>query len=175
MKVFMILRIVALVPVAILALVAAYSYSYRPLSEEARVNGILIEKEERRLILKYNGVAIKSYEISLGGEPVGRKLFEGDGKTPEGLYTIDRRNDGSRYHLALHISYPTAEDLAYAESHGRSAGGDIMIHGLPNGLGFFGPLHTAGDWTDGCIAVTNAEIEEIWRAVPDGTPVEIRP
>jgi len=118
---------------------------------------------------------IKSYRIALGGTPVGRKEQQGDHKTPEGLYTIVGRNPSSQYHRALRVSYPNAEDRARAAKRGVPPGGDIMIHGLPNGYGWVGRGHLAKDWTDGCIAVTDQEIEEIWTLVADGTPVEIRP
>jgi murein L,D-transpeptidase YafK len=96
-------------------------------------------------------------------------------KTPEGVYTIDYRNPNSAYHLALHISYPSDEDNARAAERGMSAGFDIMIHGLPNGHGWIGPFHRRKDWTAGCIALTDEEIEELWRITPDGTTIEIRP
>ena len=138
-------------------------------------NRILIEKKARRLTLFHNNTPVKTYEIALGRQPEGPKQFQGDNKTPEGRYLIDSRKKNSSYHRALHISYPNAKDAAFAAKQKRPAGGDIMIHGLPNGMGSLGPFHRLRDWTAGCIAVTNAEIEEIWRAVPDGTPVEIRP
>jgi len=146
-----------------------------PLPPETTVDRVVVEKSARRLTVFRDGVALESYAVALGQEPVGPKQFEGDGKTPEGTYTIDWRKEDSSYHRALHVSYPNPEDVAAAEAAGRSPGGLIMIHGLPNGFGFLGPLHRAFDWTDGCIAVTNAEIEELWRVVPDGTPIEIRP
>lgn len=100
--------------------------------------------------------------------------MEGDGKTPEGLYVIDYRNQRSQFHLSLHVSYPRPEQVARAKKKGISPGGMIMIHGLRNGAGFLGRFHRLADWTTGCIAVTNEEIEEIWRVVPDGTSIEIR-
>jgi murein L,D-transpeptidase YafK len=118
---------------------------------------------------------VRVYDVALGEEPVGPKEREGDGRTPEGLYVIDGRNPQSRYHRSLRISYPGPEDAARAAKLGVSPGGDIMIHGLQNGLGWIGALHRTHDWTRGCIAVTNDEIEEIWDLVPDGTPIEIRP
>lgn len=136
---------------------------------------ILVEKSARRLTLFRNNRPLKSYAIALGRQPEGPKRFQGDNKTPEGRYVIDSRKRGSAYHRALHISYPSPDDAAFAAKQKRSAGGDVMIHGLPNGMGSLGKLHLLRDWTAGCIAVTNAEIEEIWRAVPDGTPIEIRP
>ncbi len=110
--------------------------------------------------------------IQLGDEPTGPKRFEGDERTPEGRYEIDWGNPQSRYHLSLHISYPSAQDRAYAQARGRSAGGMIMIHGQPNALR---AGRMPGDWTDGCIAVSNTEIEALYQAVPEGTPIEISP
>lgn len=136
---------------------------------------ILVEKKARRMTLFRDNIPIKTYQIALGRQPEGPKQFKGDNKTPEGRYVIDSRKRNSSYHRALHISYPNPKDAAFAAKQKKSAGGDIMIHGLPNGMGTLGPFHRLRDWTAGCIAVTNAEIEEIWRAVPDGTPVEIRP
>lgn len=136
---------------------------------------ILVEKGQRRLTLIRNGVPVRSYVVALGRSPVGAKQRRGDMKTPEGIYTIDARVERSRFHLALHISYPAAADRARARTLGVSPGGDIMIHGLPNGQGSVGAAHRAADWTEGCIAVTNEEIEELWQAVPIGTVIEIRP
>jgi len=136
---------------------------------------IVVEKAKRTLTLYANGKVLKSYKVALGNNPVGAKQVEGDGKTPEGRYTIDSVNRASSYHLSLHISYPSAADVARATSMAKSAGGDIMIHGLPNGYAWVGAAHRLHDWTAGCIAVTNPEIEEIVKLVPLGTPVEIRP
>lgn len=119
--------------------------------------------------------ALKTYRISLGGQAVGPKQRQGDHKTPEGNYIVDRRNSNSRFYRSLHISYPTPEQRAEAEKAGLDPGGDIMVHGLPNGFGWLGSLHRSPDWTDGCIAVTDKEMDEIWSAVDDGTPIEIRP
>lgn len=146
-----------------------------PLPAGVQANKILIAKKDRRLTLLSNGTALKTYHVSLGFNPEGAKVCEGDGRTPEGLYHIGGRNSNSRFHLALHISYPDAADRARARRFGVKPGGQIMIHGIGNSFGWLGLLHRLVDWTDGCIAVTNAEIEEIWRAVPDGTVVEIRP
>ena len=122
-----------------------------------------------------NGRKLKAYTISLGRSPVGPKTCQGDNKTPEGAYHIDARNSKSRYHLSLHISYPQEHDRLQARRSKCSPGGDIMIHGLPNGLGLIGRLHCIVDWTEGCIAVTDPEIEELWRIVKNGTPIEIVP
>jgi lipoprotein-anchoring transpeptidase ErfK/SrfK len=139
------------------------------------VDRVLIEKKKRRLTLISKGEAIKTYKIALGGNPVGPKERRGDNKTPEGIYTIESRNRRSKYHLSLRISYPNEKDKKRAKALGVSPGGDIMIHGIKNGLSWVGGYHTAIDWTEGCIAVTNEEMEEIARLVPNGTPVEIRP
>ena len=136
---------------------------------------ILVEKKARRLTLFRDNKPLKSYDIALGRQPDGPKRFQGDNKTPEGRYRIASLKKNSDFHRALRISYPSPEDAAFAAKQQRSAGGDIMIHGLPNGMGSLGRLHLLRDWTAGCIAVTNAEIEELWRAVPDGTLIEIRP
>jgi murein L,D-transpeptidase YafK len=139
------------------------------------VDRLVLEKSKRQLHLLSNGKIIKTYKVSLGKNPVGHKTREGDGKTPEGTYLIDRRNAKSAYHLSLHLSYPSAEEIKQAQISGVSPGGDIMIHGLPNGFGFLAPFHHFKDWTQGCIAVTNKEIEEIWNNVSDGTIIIIKP
>lgn len=118
---------------------------------------------------------LKTYKIALGRDPDGPKVRQGDHRTPEGIYLLDRRNPNSRFHRSIHISYPESKDRAEAARLGLAPGGDIMIHGLPNGLGWLGSWHSKMDWTDGCIAVTNEEMDEIWRAVPDGTPIELDP
>jgi L,D-peptidoglycan transpeptidase YkuD (ErfK/YbiS/YcfS/YnhG family) len=136
---------------------------------------ILIEKKERRLTLFSKGEVLKTYQIALGGNPNGPKERQGDNKTPEGTYVIDSRNKDSRYHLSLHVSYPNEKDKKRAKQLDVSPGGDIMIHGIKNGFSWVGDLHTGVDWTKGCIAVTDEEIEEIERLAPNGTIVEIRP
>jgi L,D-peptidoglycan transpeptidase YkuD (ErfK/YbiS/YcfS/YnhG family) len=136
---------------------------------------VLIEKKERRLTLLSKGEVIKTYKIALGGNPVGPKERQGDNKTPEGTYIIDSRNRNSNYHLSLHISYPNEKDKMRAKELNVSPGGDIMIHGIKNGLSWVGASHAEVDWTKGCIAVTDEEMEEIDKLVPNGTIVEIRP
>jgi murein L,D-transpeptidase YafK len=113
--------------------------------------------------------------VALGGVPVGAKQKQGDHKTPEGDYIIDSRNSHSQFHLSLHISYPNAGDRKHARRLGVNPGGDIMIHGLPPAYAYLGPRHRQWDWTEGCVAVDNEEIEEIWNMVPVGTRVEIKP
>ena len=134
---------------------------------------VVVNKPKRIMQLLQNGKVIRAYRVSLGGHPVGHKEREGDERTPEGLYAIDWRNRNSSAYLSLHISYPAPADVARAAAAGENPGGNIMIHGLANGWGFLGSLHLFWDWTDGCIAVTNAEMREVWSLVPDGTPVQI--
>ena len=141
-----------------------------------RADRIVIEKSLRRMQLWQGDVVLRSYDIAMGGDPAGgHKAQEGDERTPEGRYEIDWRNGRSVAHLSLHISYPNADDRAAAAALGVDPGGNIMIHGLPNGWGALGRLHLLADWTDGCIAVTNAEMAEIWSLVADGTGIEILP
>lgn len=136
---------------------------------------ILIEKSARRMTLFRGEKAIKKYRVALGRQPEGRKTTEGDCKTPEGCYIIDYRNENSSYYRALHISYPNEQDRRVAAELGVSPGRDIMIHGLKNGMGAIGKKHVIRDWTLGCIAVTNREMDEIWRLTTVGTKVEIVP
>ena len=136
---------------------------------------VLIEKKERRLTLLSKGEVVKTYKIALGGNPIGPKERQGDNKTPEGTYIIDSRNKDSDYHLSLRISYPNENDIKRAKELGVSPGGDIMIHGIKNGLMWGGAYLAEVDWTKGCIAVTDEEMEEIYKFVPNGTIVEIRP
>jgi murein L,D-transpeptidase YafK len=140
-----------------------------------KVSKILILKSRRTLTLMAGGQVVRTYKVALGRQPVGPKEKQGDKKTPEGLYTIDLKNDRSQFHLSLRVSYPDAADRERAAKMGVDPGGDIMIHGLPNGSGYIGAAHRAEDWTDGCVALTDEEIEEIWQLVDIGTAVEIRP
>jgi murein L,D-transpeptidase YafK len=136
---------------------------------------IVIEKSKRTMTLMSGGTVLKSYKVALGGQPFGAKQRVGDHKTPEGLYIVDQKKAVSEFHRALHISYPNARDKENARKVGVSPGGDIEIHGLGDKYGWVGAAHRQVDWTDGCIAVTNEEIDEIWPLVAVGTPVEIRP
>ncbi len=140
-----------------------------------KADRILVVKSERTLTLLRAGKPLKTYAVALGGSPEGDKHCEGDSRTPEGVYRIDFKKRNSQYHRALHVSYPDATDVAEARKRGCSPGGDIMIHGLGTGFAWMGKAHTLSDWTLGCIAVTNEEIEEIWAAVDAGIAVEIRP
>jgi murein L,D-transpeptidase YafK len=145
------------------------------LREIGKADYIRVDKSERRMTLERDGEVIATYKVALGRNPDGHKQQEGDMRTPEGRYTIDWRNPQSKYHLSLHVSYPNKADKERAKEAGVSPGGDIMIHGQPNGMAFAAGLTQTRDWTHGCIAVTNAQMDEIWKAVPDGTPIEILP
>lgn len=132
------------------------------------VTFVVVNKEQRRMHLMHHDKVLESYDIQLGFAPIGHKEFEGDGKTPEGLYRIDRRNPDSRFHLSLGISYPNVNDVAAAQAAGKSAGGDIFIHGQNRKYSKKGK-----DWTWGCIAVKNSEIEDIYAMVRNGTLIQL--
>ncbi len=142
-----------------------------PTSDKA--DKVLVVKTERRLYLLRDAQVLRSYRIALGENPVGHKVFRGDGRTPEGLYTLDWRTSASRFHRAIHISYPNDEDIARAALFSGEPGGMVMIHGQPaDGFAGSNPYF---DWTEGCIALSNSEMDELWIAVDDGTPIEILP
>jgi murein L,D-transpeptidase YafK len=136
---------------------------------------VLVLKGPRRLLLLRGDRVLRDYEIALGKSPAGPKRHRFDGRTPEGRYVIESRSEDSRFHRALRISYPNAQDLEFARRAGVSPGGDVMIHGLPNGERWIADAHREYDWTNGCIGVTDDEMNEIWEFVDDGTPIEIRP
>jgi murein L,D-transpeptidase YafK len=140
-----------------------------------KVDRIVIEKNKRTLTLLDGAKIVKTYRVALGGQPVGAKDRQGDHKTPEGIYSVDAKNPNSQFHKALHISYPSQGDRANARKLGISPGGDVEIHGLGSKWGWIGAKHRLTDWTDGCVAVTNEEIEEIYPLIKVGTTVEIRP
>ncbi|NPD14543.1 L,D-transpeptidase family protein [Xinfangfangia sp. D13-10-4-6] len=137
------------------------------------IERIVIEKAARRMTLIQGGVEVRRYDIALGFAPEGDKEREGDGRTPEGEFRIDRRNDRSAYHLSLGLDYPQPADRARAAAGGYSPGGDIMIHGQPNAVP--DAMKLRGDWTAGCIALTNAQMREVWQVADIGTIVEVRP
>ncbi len=167
--------ILPFIAVCALAVYFYAHYNWHPLLAGTTIDRIVAEKTARRLSIFRDGKQIKTYRVALGRNPVGSKQEEGDMKTPEGIYKIDGRNAQSSFHLAVHISYPSDNDNARAAERGVSAGFDIMIHGIRNGLGWIGAFHRWKDWTAGCIALTDEEIEELWRVTPAGTTVEIRP
>jgi len=162
------------VRVAKLLLVAFFSF---PLTAQLRtpVDEVVVYKHGHKLILLSRGQQVKSYRVALGGEPVGPKTQQGDHRTPEGLYVLDSRNPNSQYYKAFHISYPNSKDIATAKRLGVSPGGDIMLHGLPKKYAWVGKSHAAHDWTDGCIAVSNEEMDELWKLIPVGTRIQIKP
>jgi murein L,D-transpeptidase YafK len=145
------------------------------LAQSNQADRVIVLKRERTLQLLNQGRVFKTYKVALGANPVGPKAQQGDHHTPEGNYVLDHRNAHSQFYKSIHISYPSAADRARAAALHVSPGGDIFLHGLPNGYGWIGKEHRLKDWTDGCIAVTDEEMDEIWQLVPDGTPIEIKP
>ncbi|MNM69081.1 MULTISPECIES: murein L,D-transpeptidase family protein [Pseudomonas] len=139
------------------------------------IDKVLVLKSERRLQLISAGAPLKTYRISLGKQPKGPKLREGDKRTPEGLYWLDWRKESDRYNLAMHVSYPNIRDSARARREGVEPGGMIMIHGTPLDEEYPEEFFHTLDWTEGCIAMTNRDMREVWDLVPDGTMIEIRP
>ena len=140
-----------------------------------RADRVLVIKHERQLYLLRGAEVLAVYHVALGREPRGAKVRAGDGRTPEGVYRLDARNPNSRFYRSMHVSYPNAADLGRARALGLTAGGNIMLHGLPLERPGWGEEHWRYNWTSGCIAVTDAEMDEIWRRVDVGTPIEIRP
>jgi len=152
-----------------------YFWPNKPIDRSVKIDKIIVNKCDRKLSVFENGKLIKSYKISLGKVPEGAKEFEGDMKTPEGLYVINNKNPNSGYHKNLGISYPNDKDEKHAKDFGKNPGGLIKIHGIKNGYGWIGRLHLLKDWTLGCIALTDKEIDELYEMVPIGTPIEIKP
>lgn len=160
---------------ALICVIVCLSTGMPPRMDTVHADKIVVVKSARTLTLMRQGKVLETFRVALGPEPKGPKSRVGDGKTPEGPYVIDGKNDHSHYHLSLHISYPNATDRARAQKIGVDPGGEIMIHGLPPAWAWVGSAHREKDWTLGCIAVTDSEIEEIWAKVPVGTPIEIQP
>ncbi len=164
-----------IVPISIiLVLIIEGIYPTRPLQEGVIIDKILVEKSKRKMYVYSNNQLIKTYRISLGKVPNGAKEFEGDKKTPEGLYSINDKNPNSDYHKNLGISYPNKQNVEFARKHNMNPGGQVKIHGLNRKVSWIGRFHLLIDWTAGCIAVTNSEIDELFDAVSIGTPIEIR-
>ncbi len=139
------------------------------------VDYVLVVKSEKKMYLLSQGEKVKEYSVVFGSSPRGHKEREGDERTPEGKYVLDYKKSDSAFYKAIHISYPNERDKAMARKNGVNPGGMIMIHGQKNGLGWLSWLSQRFNWTDGCIAVTNREMDEIWNLVEVGTPIEIRP
>jgi murein L,D-transpeptidase YafK len=171
MRRLLVLLLVLLIAAAIWLQPAPQNVIQPPLT--GMVDKIIIKKAARRMLLLRNGKTLREYRIALGFAPEGDKLRQGDGRTPEGSFRIDRRNDSSKYHLSLGLDYPQPADRARAATGGYDPGGDIMIHGQPNALPDNSMMR--GDWTAGCIAVTNTEMREVWVVTQVGTIVEVRP
>jgi murein L,D-transpeptidase YafK len=151
-------------------------WPHQPLAAGVTADKILVDKSARTLALLRNGEVIASYRVALGRDPHGPKAQKDDGRTPEGRYVVSARVPNSHFYRALKVSYPNAEDRQRADRMGVPAGDDIMVHGIKNGLGWLGRLHRLVDWTDGCIAVTNEEMHDIWNATArGGIAIEIRP
>lgn len=159
----------------LLALALAAGAVAEPLPRAVKADRLVVRKQDRTLAVIWHGTALKTYRVALGGEPVGAKQARGDGRTPEGIYTVVKQRKNSVFHAALVLSYPNAQDKARAHAAGVPPGGGIEIHGLRDGFDWLGSAHTLFDWTDGCVAVTNTEIDELVRAAPPGTRVEILP
>ena len=156
-------------------LVCGQSFTQNPAPAKLHADRVVVIKRTRTLQLLSQGKVIKSYKVALGGNPIGPKTRQGDHKTPEGVYVLDFRNPHSQYYKSIHISYPSEHDRAEARKIGVSPGGDVFVHGLPNGYRAVGAAHRLKDWTDGCVAVTDEEIDEIWGIVSDRTPIKIKP
>jgi len=162
---------IALLPIWIALL--WYWYPGKPLPKGVVIDKLVVYKKQRRMNAYAGDILVKTYAIALGKNPLGHKQYEGDNRTPEGIYTINDRNDKSMFHKNLGISYPNNEDMAFAENQGKSAGGAIKIHGLRNRKGYMGKYHTLENWTAGCIAVTNFEIDELYAAVKHEAEIRI--
>jgi len=144
-------------------------------SEVRKADAVLVVKSEKRLYLLDEGETFASYHVTFGEDPKGHKQRRGDGRTPEGRYVLDYKNAQSSYYRSIHISYPDEQDRRVARQLGADPGGDIMIHGQPNGWGWAGFALQTISWTDGCIALTDSDMDHVWQAVDPGTPIEIRP
>ena len=142
---------------------------------EPNVDLVRVEKSSKRLYLINAGKVVREFRVALGGNPAGHKQQEGDQRTPEGKYLLDFKKADSAYYKAIHISYSNAADTESARRRGVNPGGSIMIHGQKNGFGWLGPLVQRYDWTNGCIALSNEDMEQVWRLVDAGTPIEIIP
>lgn len=152
-----------------------YFYPERELPLGTQIDRLVVLKHQRRMQAYSGDTLVKTYRVSLGKDPIGHKQREGDNKTPEGIYYINDRNPNSAYHKNLGVSYPNDEDSRGASARGDAPGGDIKIHGLRNGTGYMGKLHRWKDWTAGCIAVTDQEIDELYDAVAQNAVIDIKP
>ena len=161
--------------ISFIGLTVYYFYPEDKLPTDIKIDSIVVYKSERHLLAYASGRLVKTYDISLGRQPVGAKEFEGDKKTPEGIYFINDKNPNSGYHKNLGISYPDKDNIEKAKRIGKAPGGEVKIHGLRNRAGFIGKFQRWHDWTLGCIALTDKEIDELYNAVEIGTKIEIKP
>ncbi len=173
-------KLILLITFLLLAIASSTAYlacsiSDTKLDTSIHIDKIVVEKSKRKMYLYANNQLIKTYKIALGKHPRGGKKYEGDKKTPEGLYIINSKNPKSEYYKNLGISYPNKKDKEEAEKDGKNPGGDIKIHGLKNGWGWIGQMHLLTDWTAGCIAITNKNMDELYAIIEIGTPIEIKP
>lgn len=161
---------------SILLLALTYNYYPEPkLARGASVDSLVVYKAENKMAVFERGKLLKTYKVSFGASPTGHKEFEGDEKTPEGIYTINDKNPNSGYHKNLGVSYPNKMDMENARKLGKPAGGDIKIHGLRNGIGFIHKFQRWFNWTNGCIALTNNEVDELYSSVKIGAKINIKP
>jgi murein L,D-transpeptidase YafK len=168
-------KIIFAILIATLAWTAVYYfYPVKKIPESVTIDKLVVLKSKRRLLAYSHGQLIVTYKISIGKNPTGDKEIQNDNKTPEGLYIINDKNSNSDFHKNLGISYPNQQDIQQARQLGKPTGGDIKIHGLKNGKGYIGRFHRWNDWTNGCIALTDEEVDEIYNHTPVGTPIEIR-
>jgi murein L,D-transpeptidase YafK len=169
------MRIAIIAIITIFTVLFWINLSTDSITKGTSIDSIVVSKHTREMIVYSNKLPVKTYKIALGRHPRGKKRFEGDMKTPEGIYHINDRNPNSDYHKNLGISYPNDADKRFAAANSRRPGGDVKIHGLQNGRSYVGKLHRLSDWTQGCIAVTDAEIDELYAHVKPGTPINILP
>jgi len=171
----MIKKTLQIFTVLLVIMIVYYFYPQTKLADSTKIDSIIVYKSKHELKAYFKGKLLKTYTISIGRKPRGAKEYEGDKKTPEGIYYINDKNPNSGWHKNLGISYPNQEDIKKAKQLGKSPGGDIKIHGLRNTRGYIGKFHRWRDWTLGCIAVTNQEMDELYRFVKIGTKIEIKP
>ena len=159
---------------SVLVLVVAIVCASKAFADDS-VSRVIVKKSEHVMYIMSGKTVLAKFKVALGADPKGQKHREGDEHTPEGLYILDYKNSDSRFYKSMHISYPNAEDVKAARAAGVNPGGQIMIHGQLNGFGWLAPITQHFDWTDGCIAITDAEMDRFWKLVPVGTTIEIRP
>jgi murein L,D-transpeptidase YafK len=162
---------------ALFSVTSCSTHKPREIKITGPIDKVVVKKSERKLELYSRGQVVRQYHVALGGSPIGHKYREGDQRTPEGNYTLNWRKPNSQFYKAIHVSYPNARDQENSRQSGYKPGGMIMVHGMPNYIQSEGikKQYAIRDWTHGCIAVQNHEIDEIWNLVPDGTPIQIVP